>query len=118
MKVLCCGSRVWTNLPKIIQAFEDLLKEGPIERILQGGAMGADYFCSLEAARRNIRVFEYPAEWEKYGRGAGYIRNEEMLKENPDVVLAFQVGNSKGTQHTIDLAKKKGIRVIVYKEGR
>jgi len=118
MKVLCCGSRTWTNLPKIISAFEDLLKEGPIERILQGGAVGADHWCALEAARRGIKVFEYPAEWEKYGRAAGYIRNEEMIKENPDVVLAFQVDNSKGTQHTIDLAREKGIKVIVYKERR
>jgi hypothetical protein len=118
MKVLCCGSRNWHNIEKVVNAFSELLKEGPIERILQGGAVGADHWCALEATRRGIRVFEYPAEWDKYGRSAGYIRNKEMIDENPDVVLAFQRDKSKGTQHTIDLAQKKGIRVIIYKEGR
>ena len=118
MKVLCCGSRTFTDLKVIISAFETLLKEGPIDSVIQGGAMGADYFCSLEAARRGIKVFEFPAEWERYGRSAGYIRNSQMIKEKPDIVLAFQVKNSKGTEHMISLAKKANIRVILYKEGR
>jgi predicted Fe-Mo cluster-binding NifX family protein len=118
MKVLCCGSRTFTDLKVIISAFETLLKEGPIDSVIQGGAMGADYFSSLEAARRGIKVFEFPAEWEKYGRSAGYVRNAQMLKENPDVVLAFQVGKSPGTENMVQIAQKKGIRVIIYKEGR
>ena len=116
MKVLCCGSRNFLDLKTIVDAFEDLLKEGPIESIIQGGAMGADYFSSLEAARRGIKVFEYPAEWDKYGRSAGYVRNAEMLKENPDVVLAFTAGKTPGTTNMIEIAQKKGIRVILYKE--
>ena len=116
MKVLCCGSRTFTDLKVIINAFESLLQEGPIDSVIQGGAMGADYFSSLEAARRGIKVFEYPAEWEKYGRSAGYVRNKQMLDEKPDVVLAFQVGKSPGTQNMIEIAQKKGIRVILYKE--
>lgn len=118
MKVLCCGSRTWTDLATIIKAFEDLLKEGPIERIIQGGAIGADHWCALEATRRGIKVFEFPAEWNKYGRSAGYVRNKQMLDEKPDIVLAFQVGKSPGTQNMIEISKKKGIPVKIYKERR
>ena len=56
---------------------------------------------------------EYKANWQLYGKGAGYRRNAEMLKEGkPDKVLAFKGG--KGTLMMIGLAEKAGIEVIKY----
>lgn len=56
-----------------------------------------------------------PAEWGKYGKSAGFKRNIEMLDMEPEMVLAFQVGRSSGTQHTIDQAVKRGIPVQIYR---
>jgi len=57
------------------------------------------------------------AEWDKYGKSAGYKRNEQMAiyaKEDNGVLIAFHNG-SKGTKHMIDLANKHGLRVFVIK---
>lgn len=65
-----------------------------------------------------MRVVVFPAEWEKFGKAAGPIRNIEMLNENPDLVLAFHndLSKSKGTAHTVKTAQKRGLKVKVIGE--
>lgn len=71
--------------------------------------MGGDY-----AARRGISSISFPADWTKYGRRAGPIRNYQMLKEGrPDCVVAFLHAGSRGTAHMISIAQKAGIEVKV-----
>ena len=56
----------------------------------------------------------YLADWERLGRGAGPERNRRMLEQsNPDLVLAFWDGKSRGTKHMIEIAEKAGVPVIV-----
>ena len=55
----------------------------------------------------------FPADWDTYGKQAGFIRNIQMLDEKPDLVIAFQKNASRGTQHTINEARKRGIPVEV-----
>jgi hypothetical protein len=61
---------------------------------------------------------EYPADWDRYGKGAGPIRNKQMLDENPDIemVIAFHTNltNSKGTKNMIDRAKRRNIKVCIF----
>ena len=59
-------------------------------------------------------VKEFPAQWNEFGKRAGYIRNEEMAKY-ADACVAFWDGESKGTKHMIDLANKHKIEVRVIK---
>lgn len=66
------------------------------------------------ARRNNVPVEKYPANWDKYGKSAGYIRNEEMAKV-ADSLLAIWDGKSRGTKHMIDIATKKGLTVFIYK---
>jgi hypothetical protein len=56
----------------------------------------------------------YAADWKQYGKRAGILRNLQMLDQRPDLVLAFQRNGSRGTQHTIDEARKRGIAVEVH----
>ena len=75
-----------------------------------GMARGADMMAYQWAQRHGITVHEFPADWDKHGRSAGYIRNKKMLDEGkPDLIVAFPGG--KGTKMMVDLAEKAGIEV-------
>lgn len=88
--------------------------------IIHGGARGADSLANDLATELGCQIRAYPAQWDVYGKGAGPIRNREMLDKNPDVVkcLAFHddvVGKSKGTLHMCRYARLKNIPVTVYR---
>jgi len=67
------------------------------------------------ANERGYPIKQFPADWNKYGKSAGYKRNEEMAKY-ADALIAFWDGKSKGTKHMIDLAKRYGlkVKVVIY----
>ncbi len=110
MKVLVCGSRSW-NRPTLIGR---RLAQLPFDsEIIEGGASGVDYYAAIYARVLGMSVREYPADWKRYGRKAGPIRNRQMLDEVPDLVLAFWDGESPGTRDTIREAKRRGLPVEV-----
>jgi hypothetical protein len=80
--------------------------------IISGMAKGADSAAVDWAVVNWCKVHEFPADWKKYGRAAGAIRNQQMLDEGkPDVVIAFPGG--RGTAHMVKIAKAKGVKTIV-----
>ena len=83
--------------------------------ILSGMARGADSLGVQYAAEKGILVQKYPADWNKYGRRAGMVRNRQML-EDADALVAFWDGVSHGTANMITIAKEAGIpvRVVSY----
>lgn len=117
MKVLVCGGRDWPYFSPIRRELKKL-PEGTI--IIHGAARGADTCADIVAKSLGFEVKPYPADWEKYGKAAGPIRNLQMLKENPDIefVLAFHsdIESSKGTKHMKKAAEKAGIEVRVIIE--
>lgn len=76
--------------------------------IVSGKAKGADSLGERYAKEFGYTVEEYPANWEKFGKSAGYRRNAEMA-EVADALIAFWDGQSRGTAHMISLAKSKGL---------
>lgn len=108
--VVVTGSRSWTDVRYIRAAFDQLiLRHGKDIRVINGTAPGADRLCAGIARQYELDVVDMPAEWNKYGRSAGFRRNIEMLDLDPDLVLAFWDGESRGTQHTISEARKRYI---------
>lgn len=75
--------------------------------ILSGGARGVDTWAVDEAERVGLPTEVLPAEWDKYGRAAGMIRNAQLVKR-AGKVMAFWDGVSKGTRNTMDTASKAG----------
>lgn len=72
--------------------------------VVSGGARGVDTWAAETAKHHRRKTEVKHAEWGKYGKSAGFIRNNEIVR-SADLVIAFWSGNSKGTKHTIQLAK-------------
>jgi len=81
--------------------------------IVHGGASGADGLARKAARALHLNETAYPADWKRYGKRAGIVRNLEMLDLAPALVLAFWDGQSPGTRHTIEEARRRGIEVEV-----
>ena len=113
-RIIVCGTRHWTNRERIA----DRLFDCPVtSTIVHGAARGADKIAGQEAQKLGLLIEEHPADWDRYGKSAGYRRNELMAQLGADLCIAFWDGSSLGTQHMIDLAKKYGIPVeIVWKD--
>lgn len=111
--VLVCGSRDWNDEDTIAECIRGLAWERHC-RILHGAARGADRIASAAAEFYGCEVQAFPADWDRYGKRAGILRNLQMFDERPDLVIAFQRNASRGTQHTISEAKKRGIPVEVH----
>lgn len=110
MRVLVCGSRHFKDK----NLMEKILKQWNITAIIEGEAKGADTLARQWAEENNICVIKFPADWDKYGKAAGMIRNSQMIKEGkPDLVVAFLFPNSRGTKHMISIAEKAQIEVYV-----
>lgn len=112
MRVLVCGDRNWTDRTLI----RDRLSQLPTGTVIvQGGARGADRLAEQVADDLGFVVENYPAEWDKYGRSAGPIRNREMLDTRPHLVIAFHddLSKSKGTKDCVNEARNRNITVEV-----
>ena len=81
--------------------------------ILSGHCAGVDMLAERYAAEHSLRVETHPAEWARYGRAAGPIRNEQMVMR-ADCVIAFWDGKSQGTKTLISFAQKhsKNLHIV------
>lgn len=110
MNVLVCGGRGFVNEALLYTRLDDLHRACPITVIIHGDAFGADRLAQCWAEKRGIEVAAFPADWDRYGRAAGPIRNRQMLEQGkPALVVAFPGG--KGTWDMIDQADRAGIEV-------
>jgi len=118
MRVLICGSRYWEGREEIREKITKLFDENKHDMlVIHGAARGADTIAGEEASKLGIPVEAYPADWKKYGRAAGAIRNTSMISiGKPDLVLAFHedLNKSKGTANMVRQARKAGIPVVIY----
>lgn len=109
MRVLVCGHRDFTDSALMAAT----LSQFDITEVIEGEARGADTLARLWAEEQGISVIKFPADWAKYGRAAGPIRNGQMLKEGkPELVIAFLSKDSKGTRNMI--AQARGALVPVH----
>ena len=110
MKVIVAGSREGVTYEHVEAAIKESQFE--ITEVVSGTAKGADQFGEAWAIFRKIPIKRFPADWNRHGKSAGYLRNKQMA-EYGDALIAVHYKGSKGTQHMIDLAKKAGLLVYV-----
>lgn len=110
MKLIIVGGRDFDRGDMVIEHIKPFKL---ITEIVCGMCRGADMMGYNYATLWDIPVTKFPADWDKYGKSAGYIRNKQMAKY-ADAALIFWDGKSKGTKHMIDLANEyKLITIIV-----
>jgi len=114
MKVLVCGGRDFKDEDFLWSELDLISSEELIEMVIQGEALGADSIAKAWAAYHKIPCLSVPADWDKHGKRAGYLRNALMLTFNPDRVLAMPGG--KGTEMMCALAESKSIPVTQWRK--
>ena len=109
MKIAVVGSRSFDD-PKFMA---HILRHYDITVLISGGAKGADYYGKLYAFEHQILYREYPADWDRFGKTAGFLRNKQIVADC-EMVIAFWDKQSRGTKLCIDLAEADGKEVHVY----
>ena len=112
MKVIVCGGRQYSDLVNIFTKLDEYHDIHNISELIQGGALGADFIAKTWAEKRGITCHTINADWKNNGRAAGPMRNAEMLKLDPDVVIAFPGGI--GTADMIHKATKANVEVVKF----
>lgn len=110
-RVAVIGSRGFAY-PYVVERFVYLLPKS--WTIVSGGARGVDTWAYETAKHHTRHVEVYNADWKKFGKYAGFIRNNEIVK-NSDVVVAFWDGSSKGTRHSVQLARNLNKPVFIIR---
>lgn len=112
-RVIVSGGRDFSDYEYLRSSLDFLLQNitGPIV-IVSGTARGADKLGEQYAAEKGYAVLRFPADWNRFGKAAGHMRNEQMAK-NADALVAFWDGTSKGTRSMINLAHKYHLTVRV-----
>ena len=118
MRVLVCGGRDFDDYNLLADTLLGLLEQYGSKDVIfiSGRARGVDRLGERFAKTNNCELLVFPADWDKFGKGAGFIRNQQMIDEGkPDLVVAFPGG--RGTADMVRRAKKHGIEVAEVKYG-
>jgi hypothetical protein len=92
--------------------FLNIYKKG--DTLVSGGCkQGGDRFCEILAKKYNIPIKIHYADWTHYGKGAGFIRNEFIVKDSDILIALVSKDRTGGTENTIDWAKKYNKKVII-----
>lgn len=112
MRVAVVGSRHFRDRAYLYFVLDKFQEKHGISHIVSGGAKGADSLATLYANDKCIPYTVYPANWDRYGKSAGMVRNDQIVHDC-DVVLAFPTKESVGTWDTIRKAEKAEKEVFI-----
>ena len=111
-RVIIAGSRDFDDYLLLQDHADYMLSRQEDIEIVSGGASGADALGERYAKDRGYKLKIFPADWVKYGRRAGPVRNREMA-EYADALLAYWDGKSRGTKNMIEEARARGLKVSI-----
>ena len=110
-RVLVCGGRDYNDSLRVIAVLDRVHRLRTISCVIHGNAKGADTCAALWAEMRSVDALAFPAQWDLYGKRAGFLRNTQMLDEGlPDAVIAFPGG--VGTAMMVKISEDRGIPVM------
>ncbi len=115
-RVIVCGGKDFEDKACVFHSLDMILANYTDVEIVSGHAKGVDSLGESYAGEHSIQLKVFPADWKRYGKAAGPIRNREMLTyalEQTPIVVAFWNGTSRGTKDMITQAKKAGAEVHI-----
>lgn len=114
MRVLITGSREWTEREAVeepLLAYYMFYGDNLV--VVHGDCpTGADRIAKEFCDEMDIKQDPHPANWNRYGRSAGPLRNQKMVGLGADICLAYPLGKSQGTRGCMKLAREAGIPVV------
>ena len=111
MKTIIAGSRTITNYKLIKETLDNI--NFKITEIVSGTAIGVDKLGEKYGLENNIQIKQFPANWDKYGKSAGYIRNKDMADYADDCIV-FYNGISNGSNHMIKISKENNLILKIF----
>lgn len=124
MKLAIIGSRTFSNYPLLCVTLarhftapmgkQDDTVETIVTEVISGGAHGADSAGARWAKEQHIKLTVFKPDWDRFGKRAGFIRNEDIVAA-ADMVLGIWDGVSRGTANSLSIAKRlKKPTLIIY----
>lgn len=110
MIVIVCGGRDYTDQDHLFKYLIKFHAKHSIDKLIEGGASGADTLARRWAELCHIPFTEIKADWKRHGPRAGPLRNEKMADMLPDAVIAFPGG--RGTANMKMIANRRRIKVF------
>jgi hypothetical protein len=110
MRIVVTGGRDFADEALVEKALGGVHRKHGIAALIEGEARGADRLCASWAERHAIPVERFPADWDRHGKRAGHLRNQQMIDEGkPDAAVAFPGG--RGTADMVARLTAQGIPV-------
>ena len=119
LKIVIAGCRYYNNYNEAKEYIDFCIREIKKNNtivILSGGCKGADAIGERYAIENGYEIRKFVANWDKYGKAAGPIRNEQMAIE-ADYIICFWDYKSRGTKSTINLCKKYNVNCKIVNIG-
>lgn len=116
MRIIIAGGRNYSDFINLRKVCDEIIELNGIENpeIVSGTAKGADKMGEFYAKQKGFDIKEFPANWDKYGKSAGHIRNKQMA-EYADMLILFWDGVSRGSKNMLNQATENQLVVHVHK---
>jgi len=118
MRLLVCGSRAWTDRQAVFDALDAIHALHHVTQVIEGTCRGPDQYGGEWAKAQGIRLTEMPADWDRHGTRAGFIRNSKMADLGPDMVVGFIVAGSRGTKMMLEISLARGFDTRLVRPGQ
>lgn len=112
LRILVTGSRNWDDRDAVIDALIERDDGVPEAVLVHGGARGADTMAANLAEMFGWAVEAHPADWARYGKSAGFLRNVEMVSLGANICVVFALKWASGSGHCARAARRAGIPTI------
>ena len=117
-RIIIAGTRTFDDYALLRKTMCNLFGQVPPSQIevISGHCLtGADHYGEVFARRNGTQLTLFPADWKKYGKAAGPVRNRQMAEyAAPDgYCVIFWDGKSRGSRNMIAEAKKAGVKTVI-----
>lgn len=118
-RVIIAGSRSYDDYNTLTEECDRILSLKVVDAdteivVVSGHASGADALGERYAQERGFGLETFPADWTKFGRAAGPIRNAQMASVAHALIAFPKAGEvNRGTKNMVDLAVRKGLQIRI-----